>query len=88
MPITRSFGNPAASNATWHMASSGLETTMMTASGDCATTCSVTLRTMPMLVRNRSSRLMPGFRATPLVMTTTSELAVSSYPLAPVRCVS
>ena len=34
MPMTRSRGNPAASNATWHMASSGFETTMMIASGE------------------------------------------------------
>jgi hypothetical protein len=39
---------------------------------------------MPMLVRSKSSRLMPGLRAIPEVMTTTSEAAVSSYPLAPV----
>ena len=78
MPITRSRGNPAASKATWHIASSGLETTTTIASGDPATTCWVTERTMPMLVRSRSSRLMPGLRAMPEVMTTTSEPAVSS----------
>ena len=84
MPITRSRGKSAAANATWHMASRGFETTMRMASGDCWTACSVTERTMPMLVRSKSSRLMPGLRAMPEVMTTTSDPAVSSYPLLPV----
>ena len=83
MPMTRSRGKSAAANATWHMASSGFETTTRIASGDCWTACSVTERTMPMLVRSKSSRLMPGLRAIPEVMTTTSDAAVSSYPLPP-----
>ena len=37
-----------------------------------------------MLVRSRSSRLIPGRRAIPAVITTTSDPAVSSYPLLPV----
>ena len=36
-------------------------------SGDCATTCSVTLLTMFIFVRRRSSRLIPGLRAMPEV---------------------
>ena len=78
IPMTRSRGKPAASNATWHIASSGLETTMMTAFGDPLTTCSVTDCTIPMLVFSRSSRLIPGLRAMPEVITTTSDPAVSS----------
>jgi hypothetical protein len=38
MPITRSRGQPETFLATWHIASSGFETTMMIASGDSATT--------------------------------------------------
>jgi hypothetical protein len=44
--------------------------------GECFTTFSVTLFTMPALVAMRSSRLMPGLRGRPLVITTTSLLAV------------
>jgi len=40
--------------------------------------CSATWPTMPALVLSRSSRLMPGLRGTPAVMTTTSLSAVSS----------
>ena len=36
------LGQPETFFATWHIASSGFETTIMIASGDCATTCSVT----------------------------------------------
>ena len=36
MPMTRSRGKPEAVFATWHMASSGLVTTMRIASGDTA----------------------------------------------------
>ena len=36
MPRTRSRGKPDASSATWHIASSGLVTTMRIASGECA----------------------------------------------------
>src|SRR5690242_9229801 len=43
---------------------------------------------MPALVLSRSSRDMPGLRAMPAVMTTTSEPAVSSYPLVPITRVS
>ena len=75
-PNTRSFGNPETFFATWHIASSGLETTMRIASGLCATTCSVTCLTMFSFVVTRSSRLMPGERGSPAVMTTTSEPAV------------
>ena len=78
IPKTRSFGQSETLFATWHMASSGLETTMSTASGDCATTCSVTEPTIFSFVVTRSSRLIPGERGRPAVITTTSEPAVSS----------
>jgi hypothetical protein len=55
-----------------------LATTIMIASGECLTTSPVTLETMFWLVLRRSSRLMPGLRGLPLVMTTTSEFALSS----------
>ena len=60
------------------MASSGLVTTMTMASGEYATDCSTTLRTMPAFLIIRSSRLMPGWRARPEVTTMTSEPAVSA----------
>ena len=44
MPITRSRGKPDASSATWHIASSGLVTTMRIASGECFAACSTTDR--------------------------------------------
>ena len=50
---------------------------MSTALGECLATCAVTSFTMPTLTLIRSSRLMPGLRGMPAVMTTTSELAVS-----------
>ena len=60
------------------MASRGLVTMMSTASGERCTTSRVTEPTMFRLVSRRSSRLMPGLRATPEVMTTMSEPSVSS----------
>ncbi len=38
IPKTRSFGQPETLFATWHIASSGFETTMRIAFGLCATT--------------------------------------------------
>ena len=48
-----------------------------------AIVASVTAPTIFSFVVTRSSRLMPGFRGTPAVITTTSEPAVSSYPFDP-----
>ena len=84
MPKTRSFGHPETCFATWHIASSGFETTMRIASGEVRTTSSVTEPTMRSFVVTRSSRDMPGWRGRPAVTTTTSEPAVSSYPFEPV----
>ncbi len=78
MPRTRSRGQPDTFRATWHIASSGFETTTMIASGDAATTFEVTSPTIFSLVVTRSSRLIPGARGNPAVMTTTDEPALSS----------
>ena len=77
-PITRFFGSPEASEASAVISSSGLDTTMITASGEAATTFSVTSRTIFALVSSRSIRLMPGLRGRPAVITTISEPSVTS----------
>ena len=58
MPNTRSRGQPETFFATWHMASSGLETTIRMASGERSTASRVTEPTMLSFVVTRSSRLM------------------------------
>ena len=78
IPSTRSRGQPETFFATWHIASSGFETTTSTASGDCATTSRVTADTIFSFVATRSSRLIPGPRGTPAVITTTADPAVSA----------
>ena len=78
IPSTRSRGKPEACMATWHIASSGFVTTISTASGDCAADASTTALTIPAFFMSRSSRLMPGWRASPDVTTTTSEPAVAA----------
>ena len=52
MPITRSRGQPETLFATWHIASSGFETTISTASGDAAATFAVTSATIFSFVRH------------------------------------
>ena len=83
IPKTRSFGQPETLLATWHIASSGFETTINTASGDWRRPAAVTEPTIFSFVVTRSSRLIPGDRGRPAVITTTSEPAVSSYPFEP-----
>ncbi len=78
MPRTRSRGKPEALSATWHIASRGFVTMIRIASGECLEACSTTERTIPAFLARRSSRLMPGWRASPLVTTTMSEPAVSA----------
>ena len=78
IPKTRSFGQPETLSATWHIASSGFETTTRIASGLASATCSVTEPTIFSFVVTRSSRLIPGWRGSPAVITTTSEPALSS----------
>ena len=46
--------------------------------GECFTTCSVTACMILKFTFNKSSRLMPGLRGTPDVMTTISEPALSA----------
>ena len=64
--------------ATWHIASSGFETTTMIASRERLTTSRVTEPTIASFVVTRSSRLIPGERGLPAVITITSEPSVSS----------
>ena len=78
MPTTRSRGNPLARYTTWHIASRGFVTGTMMQSGECFTTSAVTDRMMLAFLLSRSSRLMPGLRARPAVMTTMSDPAVSA----------
>ena len=78
MPRTRSRGKPDALSATWHIASSGFVTMMRIAAGECLAACSTTARTIPAFFASRSSRLIPGWRASPEVTTTMSEPAVSA----------
>src|SRR3990170_3430657 len=61
---------------------------MIMALGDFAVDLRVTSLTIPAFTLRRSSRLIPGFRGRPEVMTMMSEPAVSSYPLVPVTNVS
>jgi hypothetical protein len=69
-PSTRLAGKPDTLAARAVISSSGLETTMITASGACLATFSVTWRTILALVSIRSIRLMPGLRGRPAVITT------------------
>ena len=78
MPTTRRFGKRETALATWHIASRGLETTTITASLDRRTASFVTAPTIVSLAVTRSSRLMPGERGLPAVITITSEPSVSS----------
>jgi len=60
------------------MMSSGLVTQMNTASGEASTALAITLRMMALFAARRSSRVIPGLRGRPAVMTTTSDPAVSA----------
>ena len=77
-PITRFFGNDVASWVSAVISSSGFETTMITAFGECLAIFSATLRTIPAFTPIKSIRLIPGLRGSPAVITTTSEFAVTS----------
>ena len=78
IPKTRFFLKREAVLATWHIASRGLETTTTIASRERLTTSRVTEPTIASFVVTRSSRLIPGERGLPAVITTTSEPSVSS----------
>ena len=75
--MTRWAGKPVTFHATYTMASSGLLTTMTIALGAYSLTFCATCLTMPVFTEIRSSRLMPGLRGRPAVITTTSEPAMS-----------
>ena len=78
MPMTRSVGKPDFFQASCTMASSGLVTRIRIAFLERLTTCSTTEPTISAFLKRRSSRVMPGLRARPAVITTMSESAVSS----------
>ena len=78
MPITRSRGNRDTRRATSHITSSGFVTMTMIESRDFRTAREMHSATILALTSCRSSRLMPGLRARPAVMTMTSEPAVAS----------
>ena len=59
MPTTRLRLNRDTALATWHIASSGFDTTTRIASGECRTASFVTAVTIASFVVTRSSRLMP-----------------------------
>ena len=60
MPNTRSFGQPETFFATWHIASSGFETTIRIASGLCAITFWVTSLTIFSFVVDEVVAAHPG----------------------------
>ena len=78
IPNTRCFSQPETFFATWHIASSGFETIIRIAPGLCAIASRATEPTIFSFVVTRSSRLIPGERGRPAVITTTSEPAVFS----------
>ena len=78
--MTRFLGNDVAICVSAVISSSGFETTIITAFGECFAIFSATPRTIPAFTPIKSMRLMPGLRGSPAVMTTTSEFAVASYP--------
>ena len=64
----------------------GLVITPIKALGAVVATCSIRLRTMPAFTLNRSARSIPGLRATPAEISTTSapcKAGVASSPLKP-----
>ena len=77
MPMTRSRGNLVSRNSACDIASSGLATGTTIAFGQCCTRFGAMLFMISKLSRTRSSRLMPGLRGLPEVMTTMSEPAAA-----------
>ena len=66
------------------MTSSGFDTTITKALGQCCFRFSATLRMIFRFTDNKSSRDMPGLRGTPAVMMTTSAPAQSAQFEVPV----
>ena len=77
-PCTRCDGKPDTLAASAVISSSGLDTTISTASGAYLATFSTTLRTILALTSIRSIRLMPGLRGSPAVTTTMPTPAITS----------
>ena len=76
IPIMRFFGKPDVFEVKYVMVSIGLEITTMIISGLCLIKFSVTICTILALVPINSSRVMPGLRGIPEVITATVEPAV------------
>jgi hypothetical protein len=70
-------------NSACDIASSGLATGMTMAFGQCCTRLGAMLCMIAKLSLTRSSRLIPGFRGLPDVMTTMSEPAAAAQSLPP-----
>ena len=77
-PMTLWYGNLVAICVSAVISSSGFETTIITAFGECLAIFSATPRTIPAFTPIKSIRLIPGLRGKPAVTTTTSEFAVAS----------
>ena len=76
MPITRLRGSPRLLSVRYAMVSIGLETIMKIQLGEYSNALLATALTIPAFTPIRSSRVMPGLRGIPDVITTTSESAV------------
>jgi hypothetical protein len=83
MPMILDFGRPLTLRATWTIASKGLVTRIRMMSEDRATSSLTTVFTIFAFVESSSSRLMPGFRGIPEVITAIDDPAVSAYPFVP-----
>ena len=88
MPTTLLCGRPEALRRTQTIASSGLVTQMTNAFGQFFLIPLPTDSMTDVLMPRRSSRLMPGLRATPAVTMTTSEPLRAVYLLAPLMAQS
>ena len=85
IPITRFRGKPETLNAVYTMASIGFVTTISTHSGEYLTTSRVHDFTIATFLESKSFLPIPGFRARPATMITTSESAVSLKSFDPTR---
>ena len=86
MPTTLLPVKPVTRLSSYTIASSGFDTTITNASGQCFFRFSPTLRMILRLMPSRSSRDMPGLRGTPAVTMTTSAPAQSAQLDVPLMC--
>src|SRR3989339_277652 len=77
IPITLFDGRPETLYARYVMASRGFVTIIKIVFGDCSTMFFIIEESISEFLAIRSSRDIPGFRANPAVITTTSEFWVS-----------